>query len=244
VSNGSTTIYMFGSVHALPPHFTWMDGRISEALADSTEIWTETDPVWHDSDRESIRRYGMDPKRNLIQVLPEEYRSRLADEMRLAGVAPSVYAHVRPWLADVLLTRGALREAGLGIHTGVEAALYYYARAHHVPTFSFESIDDQLAIYNDLPDPDQLIALEDQIDAFETAGNSLDSLMHAWYNGDDRALDQLTNLRLQQSSPRTWTDIVLRRNGEYRTLGRFLWRWGRRICVGRTACRRCCAITV
>jgi len=215
VQSRSATIYLFGAVHALPPDFPWMDDRIQRALDSSDEIWTETDPTWLPKDKEAMRRYGTDATHNLPDRLPTDYRDRLITEMAQAGIKPAVYMHVRPWLADVLLTKGALEQAGLGVRTGVESSLFAYARAHGKPTASFETIDEQLAIFGDLPDQDQLLALQEEIDNFGLAGDSLNALINAWFAGNQPLLDQLTNQRLQQSSPRTWTDIVLRRNGEF-----------------------------
>jgi uncharacterized protein YbaP (TraB family) len=43
VADQDTTIYLFGTVHALPQTTTWFDGRIERAFNASDELVTEID---------------------------------------------------------------------------------------------------------------------------------------------------------------------------------------------------------
>ena len=48
VSDGDTTIYLFGTIHALPPGIDWFGGPVREAFEGSQELVTEitpTDPI-------------------------------------------------------------------------------------------------------------------------------------------------------------------------------------------------------
>ncbi len=41
VSKGASTVYLFGTIHALPPHFEWETGAIRAAIAQSDRLVIE-----------------------------------------------------------------------------------------------------------------------------------------------------------------------------------------------------------
>ena len=53
VADADTTIYLFGTIHALPKGLVWLDGPIGKALDSSGELITEIPDV--PADRKSTR---------------------------------------------------------------------------------------------------------------------------------------------------------------------------------------------
>jgi uncharacterized protein YbaP (TraB family) len=215
VHSTSATIYLFGTFHMLPPHTNWHSPVIDKALQSSDEIWTEADIESLPAVVRLIHRYGLDQRMNLEEKLAEKpkLRRRYQQEMASAGVSVELYNHVKPWLAGLLLTGGAMKQARFGY--GVEADLMNYAKKHGKQTPAFETPDEQFALLADLPEDAQFSALEQQINDYDKRGNILNTLVNAWLSGNDERLDELSNQELLAHNERYFNDVIVRRNERF-----------------------------
>ena len=212
VRSSTATVYLFGTVHRLPPKVVWRTPVIDRALASSQEVWTEADAGTMPSLVRLIRRYGLSPRVNLRNILPARYRSRYDMEMSSAGLSVDQFGHVKPWLAEMLLTGATLRHAA---GFGVEIDLLAYARKHNKATPTFETADQQFSILSDLPIASQARALELQIDGYPSANGSMNGLVRAWLAGDDQLVNALSNKPLAENDERYFDDVIVRRNENF-----------------------------
>jgi hypothetical protein len=215
VRSSTATVYLFGTVHNLPPNVDWHSPEVDRAIQSSTQIWTEADTGSMPYLAKLIRRYGISQQGNMRNLLPRRYRARYAMEMSSAGLSLDQYGHVKPWLAQMLLDGITLHKARAGY--GVEADLLTYARAHKRPTHTFESPDSQFAVLADMPLEAQVRALEMEIDGYPSANGTMNPLVHAWLDGNDRLLDDLTNKKLAVQDERYFDDIIVRRDEQFTT---------------------------
>ena len=215
VRSTGATVYLFGTVHILPQGMVWRDAVIDKALDASSEIWTEADISKLSSTVAAIRRYGLEQGPPVAEQLPPQYRPRYEQEIRDTGLPALLFAHARPWLAEQLLTVGAMQHAKLAIAPGVEPTLMEFAKEHHKATPNFETAEEQFAILADIPQDAQLASLEQQIDAFGSADDTFSRLANAWRAGEVTTLDRLVNQDMRAHSPRLWTDIIERRNEQF-----------------------------
>jgi uncharacterized protein YbaP (TraB family) len=212
IRSPTATVYLFGTVHRLPPNVQWHTTVIDRALASSQEVWTEADTGTMPSLVRLIRRYGLNPRVNLRNVLPARYRTRYDTEMSSAGLNVDQFGHVKPWLAEMLLTGATMRHAA---GYGVEIDLLAYARKHHKDTPTFETADQQFSILSDLPMASQARALELQIDGYPSADGRMNGLVRAWLAGDDQLVNALSNKPLSENDERYFTDVIVRRNENF-----------------------------
>jgi uncharacterized protein len=210
VRSSTATVYLFGTVHNLPPNLKWRTPLVEKALASSQTIWTESESGSLPYLARLIRRYGLSQQGSLRTLLPKRYRSRYETEMHSAGLQVDEFGHIKPWLAEMLLSGSTLHHA----HTGgsVETDLLAYAHRSHKNTRTFESADSQFAVLADLPVDAQLRALELDIDGYPSAGGQMTPLVQAWMDGDEVKLDALTNRKLVSSDERYFDDIIVRRD--------------------------------
>jgi uncharacterized protein YbaP (TraB family) len=213
VRSQTATVYLFGTVHMLPASTHWQSPSIEHAMDLSDEIWTEADTSSLPALVRLIRRYGLSQQGNLRTVLPKRYRARYDMEMSSAGLSVDTFGHVKPWLAELLLTGGALKHARFG--HGVETDLLAYAHRHEKSTPTFETADEQFAILADLPIEAQIRALELQIDGFSGSAGEMNALLRAWLAGDDKLLDSLSNQKLAATNERYFDDVIVRRNEHF-----------------------------
>jgi uncharacterized protein YbaP (TraB family) len=214
VTSQSATVYLFGTVHVLPKSVTWLDDKVKHALAASSELWTEAEVGDLQETLDAIRHYGIAAPGETERLLPEAYRQRYAKQISQTNVSPVIFAHARPWLAEILLTTGAIRRAG-ATQPGVETTLLAYARDHKLSTPTFETADQQFAILSDMPQAAQLSSLEDTIDEFDQAGPVFGKLVDAWKDGDEVTLDRLINQTMRAKNEAVWTELIQRRNERF-----------------------------
>lgn len=208
-----TTVYLFGTVHMLPREAAWHSPVLDRALDSASEIWTEAEPGRLRGLVRLIRRYGLSDQTALHTSLPIRYRTRLEAQMSVAGFSMDQLSHVKPWLAEALLSDGAVKQGGFG--RGVETELLEYAHRHHKATDSFETADEQFAILADMPVKNQLRALEMQIEGYPSAHNAMNPLVQAWLAGDVEKLDRMTNRQLLAQNERYFDDVIVRRNERF-----------------------------
>jgi uncharacterized protein YbaP (TraB family) len=214
VKSESATAYLFGTIHILPNSMSWMDPAIRNALNASSELWTEADVSNLSGAVNAIRHYGLTSAQDTAMLLPPAYRERYRQQIDKAGLSPTLIAHARPWLAEILLTGAAMQKAGpMGM--GAEAMLLGYARDHHLATRTFETVDGQFALLADMPQDAQVASLEEQIDEFDQAGALFTRMIKAWQSGDEAGLDKLVGQEMRSHSEMVWTELILRRNERF-----------------------------
>jgi uncharacterized protein YbaP (TraB family) len=209
--SASATVYLFGTIHVLPKGLVWLDPRIRSALAASSELWTEADVSNLAAAVGAIRRYGLGEPQATETLLPSAYRARYRQQISRTGISPVLLAKARPWLAEILLSTAAMQQAG-PLALGAESTLITMARARHIATPTFETLDDQFALLANMPIQDQLASLEEQIDDFDRARPIFDQMLAAWRAGDQDRLDSLINQDMRDRSAQVWTVLILRRN--------------------------------
>lgn len=214
VTSIGATGYLFGTVHALPKNTPWMDDTVRHALAQSAEIWTEADTTNLSEAVDALRHYGFGSPGETQNLLPPTYRARFAQEIRRIPVSPVVLEHARPWLAEILLSSGALARSSK-LQSGVESTLRAYAHEHNKLLPTFETVDSQFALLADMPLDAQLASLENTIDEFDDAGPVFAEMLKAWLGGDEKALDKLVDQDLRAKSEAVWTELILRRNENF-----------------------------
>jgi uncharacterized protein YbaP (TraB family) len=208
------TVYLFGTIHVLPAGDTWMSAEVKAALAASTQLWTEADISDLGDAVSALRHYGLDASVDPVTLLPPAYRDRYRREIAEVGLPPVLFAHARPWLAEILLSEGAMQKAR-PMELGAEAKLLAYAREHHMGMATFETLDHQIALMADMPPDVQLASLEEQIDEFDQAGAIYQRMLAAWHAGDQDALEKLINQEMRSRSEELWTELILRRNEKF-----------------------------
>jgi uncharacterized protein YbaP (TraB family) len=214
VSGRSATVYLFGTVHVLPKSVHWIDPKIEQALAASSELWTEADVSNLSEAVDAIRHYGMAATGETERQLPPDYRARYARQISQVAFSPLIFAHARPWLAEILLSTGAMQRVGNN-QLGVDLSLLQYAHDHKLPTPTFETVDEQFAMLSDMPQEAQFASLEDTIDEFDQAGPIFSKMVDAWRSGDEALLDDLINKKMRERSEIVWTEVILRRNERF-----------------------------
>ena len=201
VADRDTTIYLFGTVHALPRDKPWFDGRIERAFNASSELVTEIDLVEAAKSATSLQSASMLPEgQSLRAMMTPENRQQY--EAALVGLGLPVQSLDRnePWFAALTLALLPILRAGYSPQSGVEQALG--ERTGDKQRAALETIDQQIALFDTMPQDAQLAYLDETVEALPKATASLDAIVAEWIEGDAVELANLMNAEL--------TDPVLR----------------------------------
>ena len=213
VSDDDTTIYLFGTVHALPEGKNWFDGRIERAFNASDELVTEIDIGDSAGSAQSLQSAGMLAEgQSLREMMSAE--NRMEYEAALVGLGLPVEAFDRyePWFAGMTLSLLPLLRSGYDTQSGVEMALGGRA-GESKKRGSLETIGEQIALFDGMPMEEQLSFLDQTVEAIPKATNSLDAMVAEWLEGDAVELANLLNSEL--TDPVLYERLLTARNAKW-----------------------------
>src|SRR5205085_9521678 len=128
------------------------------------------------------------------------------------GIPPAKLEPLRPWLAAVVLAMSPIQKAGYDPEAGVERVLAAQATAEGDKIRGFETAEEQLHLFADLSDEEQLQFLVGTLDELEKGVELLDRLAKAWINGDVDTIGRLSIDEMKTEAPTVYDKLIVRRN--------------------------------
>ncbi|MCB2051889.1 MAG: TraB/GumN family protein [Novosphingobium sp.] len=193
VADKDTTVYLFGTVHALPPELEWMDDNISKALHGSDVLITEIPMEGASSLDPAVLKMAMlPPEKTLRGMMNDDDRAAYEKAMASLSLPAAAFDKLEPWYAALMLSTMPLMRDGYGPDSGVEAVLEK-AFGPERPRGALETVDYQLGLFDTLPIPTQLDYLRQVSDNVEDMKPKLDAMIAAWLAGDADELGKLIN---------------------------------------------------
>ena len=218
VADKDTTIYLFGTIHALPQGIDWFKGVVADAFAASDTLVTEV-AVKDDTAMQSlVFKLAALPQGASLreQMLPERraaYDKALVD----FSIQPAMLDHFEPWYAAIALSTLPLMQQGLSPANGVESSLAKEATARKMPQLGLETVEYQLGLFDGLPADVQQRYLGEVIDQLPKLREEIGTIITAWKAGNADELAQLMNFA--ESDP-AFAEIML--TGRNRTWAKYL----------------------
>jgi uncharacterized protein len=193
VSDADTTVYLFGTVHVLPPTLTWHSPAVDKALDEAKAIYFETDtegdPI---AFREIVNRLGLyEPSQRLSDRLELEDLELLRSALARLDLPLVAIETMRPWYAGVVISEAVVRKAGYDVSSGVESVMRPVARKAGKEIRFLETVEEQMSAFATLPEPTQIKFLIGGLKEIDSAGKELGDLVNAWKTGDVDALARL-----------------------------------------------------
>ncbi len=211
VRDADTKIYLFGTIHALPPGINWFGGSIESAFNGSQELVTEiveADPAQMQS---AVMAKAMLPAgQSLRTLLTPTQRKAYEDAMTANGLGLATFDRFKPWYVAVFLSALPVLRDGYSAENGVEALLDARAKAQRRPHSALETAEYQLGLFDSLPMPVQLRYLTEVVDSLPTATNELGQMVDAWKRGDADTLARLMNE--EEDAPELMELLLINRN--------------------------------
>jgi uncharacterized protein YbaP (TraB family) len=185
------TLYLAGSVHALPKAHSQFPPALERAYAAADAIVMEVD-LDDMNPLEAVQfitsRGTLPAGQTLEQIVGDKYSSvaALAASLEVPEVA---IAKLEPWAAAMVLTQFALTKSGFEAELGIDMQLVGRARADGKNIDGLETVIDQLSVFDDRSFAEQTQFLLDSTDDAPDLPDDLDRLVTAWRTGDLAALE-------------------------------------------------------
>lgn len=184
VADRDTTIWLLGSIHALPPRVRWRTAAVSRAEAEADTLILEIAPA---APRDAVAAFsaaarapGLPPLRDRVAAAD---RGLVERAMAAAGHAPGSLDGLGTWAAALSITAGAMAARGVSAANGVEDAVAADFAGKRIG--ALETRDGQLALFDALPEAEQRVLLLQAAHDALAGGNPA---FAAWRRGDEAAL--------------------------------------------------------
>lgn len=205
VRDADTTVYLFGSLHVLPPGLAWFDAEVKAAFDRSDTLVLEIVRPGAEEMRALAAELGTRHGPPLSATLTPAERERMA----ALGVPASAIDGHEPWLAATELVAIETGRLGLTPADGVEAVLSTAAAASGKPVEALETAREQLALLDALPDQEQRLLLAHALSGDARA--RLGPMVEQWKSGDAEALGRTMSAELA-GSPMLARTLLFDRN--------------------------------
>ena len=195
VADEDTTIYLFGTVHALPDSVDWYQGPIESALAETQELVTEIpssetqDPA---SQQMVMSKAILPADQSLREMLSDSDRTTYEAALTKLDTPPAAFDRFEPWFAGMTLSVLPLIKAGYSAESGVEAKLEQLAPAS-AARGALETMEWQIGLFDSLPKESQTAFLMVSAENIDRIVPMMDSMVAEWLAGDADGLAELMN---------------------------------------------------
>lgn len=197
-----TTITLFGSVHLLPDGDDWRTKALVDAYTKADVIVLETDlAAMQDSDVQSyLAVHALNaPGVTLSSLLTPEEKDAVSKGTTIAGVSYSSMEGFKPWFAALQMTVAYALSQGFKPDQGVDNRIEADGKSDGKAFDYFESAREQLDIFIELPDRQQIDFLVLGAKELQDRPDELTKLIKAWAEGDVEGIDELMNQGLEDA---------------------------------------------
>ena len=190
VHDADTTIYLFGTFHALDGDPHWFDAGVRSAFDRSNELVLET----------------------LLPEGPDAAR-QLSKEVHPPSVTPSA-----SFLATTRMAISAGRSQGMQAANGADMVLRHVAEEEGKPVEGLETLQFQLNMFNRMPVPaapaPSKTANGADPQSMQSLSDTMSKMQSAWKRGDQSVFVQLLD-QLRAGSPDTYRMMFTERNARW-----------------------------
>lgn len=215
ITDADSTLYLFGTFHALPPDLDWTSAKLKEALKASDDLWLEATADNPAEVQQLAAQLGLDPKTPLSRKLSILERRQLGAALKTIGMPMDIVRVARPWFASLQLALGMAMHIGLSPDHGADRVLEVAAKQMGKPVKGFETMEQQLRFFADLKPELELDMLRQTLAEFDEGAAYLKDILTAWKAGDLAALDGAVNGSMKEQSPALYDIIIVRRNADW-----------------------------
>jgi uncharacterized protein YbaP (TraB family) len=217
VSDKDTNIYLFGTVHLLPPGMQWRSPKLDKATREAGTLVVETiidekNPQAFAAElaRLSIRP-GLPP---IVSRVAPAKQAALRAAIAKSGIPEAALNNMETWAAAFALLQLQFKELGVSGTDGVELALRQAFLTAGKRVEQLETNSQQLGFFDTLSETSQRELLEGAVETPVAAKQQFDAMLAAWMSGDVNAIGRTFNAEFQ-NSPDLKEVLLRRRNANW-----------------------------
>ena len=217
VADADTTIYLFGTIHLLPPGTKWRSPVFDQAAAGADTLVVETD-IDESNPAGTLGELfklaispGLPP---LADRVKPEKRAALAVAIEKSGIPATALDKMETWAAAFLLLGVQFKDLGLSPGSGVESVLKKQFQEGGKPIGELESNAEQLGFFDKLSEDAQREFLEGVIDDPKDMKGEFSGMVDAWSRGDLAGIAKSFNSDMGDA-PELMDVLIARRNANW-----------------------------
>lgn len=218
VKDADTTIWLFGTIHALPTHYAWRGPVLDAAFGQAKELIIEAKLDSPPAEAAALfTRLATDNAKGLpplLQRVRAKDRPALAKMIARSGWPKAALDGMESWAAAFILFGVSIGDLGITGADGVEEQLKALFSADHRPIAAFETGEQQLGYFDTLSEPAQRQFLASVADKPENEKKEFDRMLAAWSRGDERAIAASFDTDLK-ASPELRDVLLAKRNARW-----------------------------
>jgi uncharacterized protein len=186
-------LYLFGSLHYGNEAFYPLPDAVLQAYreADVLAVELDIDALDGQKVRTALEQHGYYAgEKNLQADLDTQTWTSLINVANSLNIDARQLNQFKPWLMAMQLTNRQLALSDYQQSLGLDK--YFLSVAHNKKAvLELESLDEQMQLFNQLSDAEQIAFLQTTLSDHNMAEESLNKLADAWYRGDEQALHTL-----------------------------------------------------
>jgi uncharacterized protein YbaP (TraB family) len=216
IADEDTTIYLFGTFHALDGKSDWFNDEVRAAFDHSDEVVLEAlVPEDPGAMQPIVLKYALDTSgKPLSAKLSPEGRRRLAAGLASMGAPPTAFDKFKPFFASMTLAAIGMQKMGMAADKGAEKALRIAAEASGKPVSAIEDVEFQIGMLDRIPEAEQLAMLEELLKSIDEMPAEMGHLLSAWNRGDADAFKAIMD-KSEGQGPAAYKVIFSDRNATW-----------------------------
>jgi uncharacterized protein YbaP (TraB family) len=217
VKGERNTVYLAGSVHALPKDDSAFPEQLERAYQAVDVVVLEVDldgmnPV--DAIKFISTNGTLPADQSLADIVGAESYARVSELAASLDVPEMVISKLEPWSAALILTQYALTRTGFDPDLGIDMQITTRARADGKSIEGLETVVDQLSVFDSRSFEEQTRFLLDSTEDVPKLDEDLQDLIAAWRSGDLRALEKAF-VEERAKSPELYDALLGARNRQW-----------------------------
>jgi uncharacterized protein YbaP (TraB family) len=213
LADADTTIYLFGTIHALPKDQQWRTPAFEQALSQADELVLEVANVDDAmAGAQAMMKLGM--RKGLPPILervPENKRGDLLAAMIASGVPVPMFDQLETWAAAMPLLALGFKDIGLEASEGVERQVMTPFKGAGKKVLGLETIEQQLGYLDSMPEEAQRTLLVGALENNADMKAQFGEMLAAWSSGDVKAIGRTFDSETQMS-PELREALMTKRN--------------------------------
>lgn len=223
VKDADTTVYLFGTFHGLDGKADWFNDEVKAAFDTSSEVYVEAILPENPAELQPlVMKYALDASgKTLTSKLKPETKAKFEKLLAASGVPAMAVEPLEPWFANITLVGLAGQKLQLKPELGADAVIKQAAKAAGKTIGELEGAEFQLAMFDKMPEAQQIKQLEMTVDRFDEMGPYLKGMLDTWNKGDAAGIAKLTAESLREDPElykivfsnrnTTWADWIAKR---------------------------------
>ena len=215
LADEDTRIYLFGTIHILPPELNWRSVELNRIAASADELVLEVGEDPAEDDPAALAPMMAEKTLPILERVSQERRDALRRMIEELGLTAATFDGMQTWAAAMAISAASLareyaKHGSVEELSGVEEVLRTEFQRSHRPISGVETAERQMTMLSGLSPAAQTAMLEEIVDDY-AAGNTAatdEPSDEDWARGD------ITGVAAEMAElpPELFDILVTRRN--------------------------------